>query len=118
MGSKPDAILIDDCLYIRELWQKRALAHSLNLLVLESPQGFKMDELDNLRNTPIFIDVSIKSKQDGYDFALSLVNKGYLRIYLATGHQSNNFQNDRFAGVIGKEIPHWLLNSKKQAEGA
>ena len=108
LRGRPDAVLVDDHIWIRKGWELSAARAGKRLLTCKSMQEFLAVQPHLDRSTVLFIDSDLCDEIPGEQFAWSMFDAGFTEIYLATG-----FDADRFTpmpwlrGIIGKDPPDW-----------
>lgn len=108
LEARPDAILIDDHIWIRKGWELSAAQAGRRLLTCATMQEFLARQAEIDRATVLFIDSDLRDELPGERFAWSLFDAGFRRIYLATGFDPERFPPMPWLrGVIGKDPPDW-----------
>lgn len=102
-------VFIDDDESMRMTWVFSAEAAGKNLITYASFDEF-LNELHLFnKNTIIYIDSDLGNKMKGEVCAKQLFNKGFIEIYLATGHSKDRFAHMPWIkSIIGKEPPFHL----------
>jgi hypothetical protein len=105
---QPDAVLLDDHVWIRKGWELSAARAGKRLLTCGSIREFSVLERDLDRSTVIFIDSDLRDEMPGERFAWSLFDAGFTELYLATGFEAERFPVlPWLKGVQGKDPPDW-----------
>lgn len=111
------AVLIDDSIYVRQMWESAAVSRGFTIDTFADGQTF----FENIQRfsceIPVFVDVAIQGERDGLELARQLVQLGFARIYLCTAYAGYELFDQRFAGVISKEMPKWLSESSEKLVG-
>lgn len=108
LESRPDAVLVDDHIWIRKGWELSAAQAGRRLLTCATMQEFLARQAEIDRATVLFIDSDLRDELPGERFAWSLFEAGFRRIYLATGFDPERFPPMPWLrGVIGKDPPDW-----------
>ncbi len=101
-----DAVFLDDDRLIRQSWMIAARRAGLKLKVYASESDFAKDAARVALTTPIYVDFDLNSNKTGLQVAEGLAQKGFSKIFLATGFSDQAFgKNIWLAGVIGKTAP-------------
>ena len=108
--STPEAILIDDDIWIRDAWQLKGDTMGVQIDVFESGAAFLRVAAPYDRDIPIFIDIYLGAGADGLVVGDSLAQLGFRRIYVATAVSPLLERRPWMAGVIGKSPPDWLFS--------
>lgn len=105
--TRYDLCLIDDDFeLIHAVWGSVAKSNGLNIKMFSTPHEFfsYADTID--RQTPIYIDVSLKDGVKGTDVALEIHKLGFDEINLATGYNADSINTPAFIRrVVGKDFP-------------
>lgn len=108
LRGRPDAVLVDDHVWIRKGWELSAARAGKRLLTCRSMRELLAiaDQLD--RSTVLFLDSDLRDEMPGEQFAWSLFDAGFTEIYLATGFDAARFSPMPWLrGIIGKDPPDW-----------
>ncbi|MBF0312819.1 MAG: HAMP domain-containing histidine kinase [Oligoflexia bacterium] len=103
-----DFIYIDDDKLLLRGWEREAKKVGAKLLTLTSPHEFNQYEhLLSKENCQIYIDRELGDEfPKGEDFAISLRDKGFKNLFLATGHDPKDFEHlSSWLKCTGKESP-------------
>lgn len=100
------AILIDDDLFMHELWQMTAPDKSI--LCFTDPKIFfdKISEFN--KDVPIYIDSNLSEKLKGEEVAKEIYQQGFKNIYLATGYSPNHFPKMDWIKEVRDKTPPWF----------
>ncbi len=109
LEERPDAVLVDDHVWIRKGWELSAARSGRRLRTCASMQEFQALQPHLDRATVLFIDSDLCDEMPGERFAWSLFDAGFTTIYLATGFDPDHFHPMPWLrGIIGKDPPDWL----------
>jgi len=106
--SNETIVLLDDDDLIRMIWDSSAKKNALNFKSFSKPEDLLSVLSELPLNTLFYIDSGLSDGVKGENFASELYSLGYLELYLATGHDPENFnlkEYDFLKGIIGKEPP-------------
>ena len=112
---KVDCVLLDDNPLIRMNWERKAAEANLNILTFETSQGlFAKMELFN-KETIFYVDQHLKDGTFGMDTAKKLKDKGFAKIYLASGFDADEIGESKgiVLGYVGKKPPFETLEKPK-----
>ena len=100
-----EVVLIDDDELVLMNWQISAKKKGIKLIKYKNSKDFykDIDKID--KETPIYIDSELEEGQKGEDIAKDLREKGFKKIILETGHQSERFKDISWLKIVGKEPP-------------
>ena len=104
---KVDCVLLDDNPLIRMNWERKAAEAGLSILTFETSQGlFSKMELFN-EETIFYVDQHLKDGTFGMDTAKKLKDKGFAKIYLASGFDADEIGESKgiVLGYVGKKPP-------------
>lgn len=108
LEARPDAVLVDDHIWIRKGWELSAARSGRRLRTCASMQEFQALQPQLDRATVLFIDSDLCDEMPGERFAWSLFDAGFTTIYLATGFDPDHFHPMPWLrGIIGKDPPDW-----------
>lgn len=109
--SAPDAVLLDDDVFVREAWEASASEARIKLAVYDNVEALLKAVSSIPKATPVYLDSQIEgSELPGEEIAKKLSDFGFSQLYLATGLDPENFQDIKcLTGVIGKDPPDWSL---------
>lgn len=97
-------VLIDDDLLIRKSWEMAAKKADLGLSTYASVALFMKNSHE--KSDTIYIDHDLGDTKNGLEWAFELKAQGFNEIYLATGHNPENFSDtSAVKGIIGKRPP-------------
>ena len=100
----PDLVLIDDDDLIHAAWDLVAETRGDDLVHVTDPDTFPADSIS--KETPIFVDYSLKGGRKGTDVAKDLYDRGFRKLYLTTGMVLDPASVPTFVmGVVGKGYP-------------
>ncbi len=117
LRGRPDAVLIDDHIWIRKGWELSATRAGKRLLTCASMQEFQAVERHLDRSTVLFIDSDLSDEMPGERFAWNLFDAGFTEIYLATGFDATGFAPMPWiSGIIGKDPPEWSQLARPAAD--
>jgi FixJ family two-component response regulator len=107
--KKHTHILIDDDKLMHLSWSMAAKKEGIDLTCFFSMNSFLEVEIDFSRDCTIYIDSDLGVGLKGEVLSEKLYHKGFLKLYLATGYKSKDFEKPSWIiDVIGKR-PHFLL---------
>ena len=86
-------------------WKMAARAKGITLKAFKASADFLSGLEAFSKDTPIYIDSELGDGIKGEDIAKDLREKGFVCIYLETGHPPENFSHLPWLKVIGKEPP-------------
>lgn len=104
--NQPDVILIDDDHLVINTW--KFIAKKKNKIILTFDNFSDAEKgIERLSRTiPIYIDSNLGTKISGEECAKILSNKGFINLYLATGHNPSRFGvMPWIRAIVGKEPP-------------
>ena len=106
-NSSYDYVYIDDDRLLRLGWSKRAKNKQIKLLTLASADEFKNYESNlSKEQTHIYIDYDLgNATKNGLDLAQELHEKGFKKIFMASGHEEKHFTQFSWLTFAGKECP-------------
>jgi signal transduction histidine kinase len=107
LNDNHDYVYIDDDALMLKHWQMRAKRKNLNLLTLKSVEDFELylSKIDK-ESTSIYIDSNLgDSKMSGEEFAQILHDKGYKKIFIASGYEASHFEHLKWLTYSGKDCP-------------
>lgn len=107
----PDVILIDDDLIVRETWALLCREQGVQIVTVATLGELVARNLAGSEGVPVFVDHDLGGGVRGADVAAKLRERGYQRLYLATGYERRDLPPDvvaKFDGVVGKDPPAWL----------
>jgi len=100
-----EVVLIDDDELVLMNWQISARKKGIKLMKYKSIKEFYKD-IDKIeKETPIYIDSELEEGQKGEDIAKDLREKGFKKIILETGHESERFKDISWLKIVEKEPP-------------
>jgi signal transduction histidine kinase len=102
--SMPDAVLIDDDPLVRLNWKTAAKAKGVELKTYSAAADFMAAGFADT-TLRIYIDSNLGDGVNGEEVARQLKDKGFLNIWLETGHGPEKFSHIPWLKVIGKEPP-------------
>jgi len=109
-STRPDAVLVDDHIWIRKGWELSAARSGVRLLTCRSMPEFLAVQQALPRSTALFIDSDLGDEMTGEQFAATLFDQGFTNIYLATGFDAGGFPPMPWLrGVLGKDPPDWSM---------
>lgn len=102
-----DFVYIEDDFYTRKDWEKHAKKATARLLALANPNEFaKYESSLSKENCEIYIDRELGDEfPKGEEVALTLHQKGFKKLYLATGHDADMFKHLAWLECRGKNSP-------------
>lgn len=108
-----DAVLVDDDLLVRMVWNFSAKECQKKIKVFSDPEAL-LKELPHVDSrTPIYIDSQLGNGVKGQELALELYRRGFLELYLCTGFPKQSFSEMHWIKDIqGKEPPQVWSQSK------
>ena len=110
---QPDCIFIDDEPFCREAWLLTCQQAGKRALVFQSAAELLAVAPSLPRTVPIFLDVDLRDDMSGEELAIRLFDLGFVRLYYATDHDESFLERPKWlAGIIGKEVPDWVLREK------
>ncbi|MBF0365604.1 MAG: HAMP domain-containing histidine kinase [Oligoflexia bacterium] len=100
-------VYIEDDDILRRGWTREARKAGVNLLTLANPQEFdKYENALSKENCEIYIDRELGDEwPKGEEVAVKLYEKGFRKIFLATGHSPDMFKHIPWLVCKGKESP-------------
>lgn len=108
LSGRPDAVLVDDHIWIRKGWELSAARAGKRLLTCKSMHEFLAAQPHLDRSTVLFIDSDLCDEMPGEQFARSMFDAGFTEIFLATGFDADRFPPMPWLrGIIGKDPPDW-----------
>src|SRR5690606_4265280 len=98
-------VLIDDDKYICRSWEANSKRRNIDFIYFTSVNDL-LNNLSSLKITDdIFIDQNI-GKENGIELANKLFNKGFIKLFLATGYDKKTIELPGYIiDVFGKEFP-------------
>ncbi len=101
-----DLILLDDNPDVTKMWKVAASMAGKNILVFNDVEDFE-DALAAIDfATPIYIDSELKDNLRGEVYSQTIFEQGFKVLYLATGHDSSNFDDlPWIVAIVGKDAP-------------
>ena len=104
----PDLVLVDDDPLVHLSWKLTALQNGRNLKSYSNASSFLSEAVTLDKNIPIYIDESLGSGVSGLAIARNLHQRGFRRLFLATGYMPSHFgEQPWLEGIVGKEPPNW-----------
>lgn len=86
-----DAVLIDDELLPREIWQGKAAKNGKKLRTFASREEFLSAAHDVDKDTAIYLDVNLGDGMRGDEFSKELHGLGFTNLILCTGYDADSF---------------------------
>ncbi len=100
------AILIDDDLFMHQLWQMTA--PDKIVMCFEHPKMF-FDRISEFnKDIQIYIDSNLSGTLKGEEVAREIYRQGFRNIYLATGYSPNYFPKMEWIKEIRDKTPPWM----------
>lgn len=113
-SPQPDAVLLDDDVFVRESWRIHGEDNGLALRIFESADALLAAVATIDKGVPIFLDVEL-GRGRGEEVARQLFAQGYRELYLATGYAPKDLKlQPGIKGVIGKTPPDWLKKGPRR----
>lgn len=104
-----DAVLIDDDALARTTWKLAAAQGGKRFRSYATVAAFLSDSSEIDPRTPLYIDADLGDGVRGEREAKRLHTRGFLEIYLATGHDPESFSGlAHLRGIVGKQPP-WAV---------
>lgn len=104
--NQPDLVLIDDDHLVISTWKLIAKKRNKTILAFDNFSDAERSIEALSRMIPIYIDSNLGTKISGEESAKVLHEKGFINIYLATGHHASRFKSmEWIKGIVGKEPP-------------
>jgi hypothetical protein len=101
-----DAVLLDDDALVRLVWEYTAAKKEIRLRTFSDPEALLAAAETLALGTPLYIDSSLSHSVRGEEVAKLLVERGFNRVYLATGHLPCELpEMPWLTGIQGKEPP-------------
>ncbi|OGR77568.1 MAG: hypothetical protein A2X40_06710 [Elusimicrobia bacterium GWC2_65_9] len=101
-----DAVLIDDDPLTRMNWKMAASRSGKKFQSFSTVPEFLKEAPEIGRETHVYIDANLADDVDGAKESLKIHELGFMKIYLATGHEAARFAAYKhLSGVAGKEPP-------------
>lgn len=100
--QRPDLVLIDDDIYVREAWALEAKRGHKELFVFGCAQEVVDSHIDP--SIPIYVDLRLGEKS-GLDEVHELHERGFLNLHIATGDLRPRDYPNYVKSVRGKEFP-------------
>ena len=101
-----DLILIDDDLLIRKAWEFAAKKKCKLIKTYASVDHFLSNKTNLDISTPIYIDQELADGRLGIKESAKIADAGFLKIFLATGHNPSSIELPAYmSGIIGKKPP-------------
>jgi signal transduction histidine kinase len=108
-----DAILIDDDYLVHTSWKIIAKKCGKNINCYADPEDFMVDSNNIDKLTPLYIDSNLGIDVKGEIIAKEIHNKGFKRIYLATGSSPEEFPSMPWIEkIVSKNAPFLDKNWK------
>lgn len=103
---KPDLVFIDDNEALLYTWESFGISKGIRVLTFQRFQDFQKVKHLCDKQTPIYIDSDLHDIETGETYAKSLFEEGFTTLYLATGHDPEEFGALPYIrGIIGKKPP-------------
>lgn len=104
--DKPTFIFLDDSEVLTSAWKKYAELNGRKVIVFNDVNDFLFMVQFYPTDTLIYIDSDLGNDVKGQDVAKNLYDKGYRKIYLATGYDKDQFPEIPWVvGIVGKNFP-------------
>ncbi len=103
----PVTVLLDDDELVRLTWGHIAKKFDQNLIIFSMPDEL-FQNLENLeKNSVFYLDSNLGKGIKGEDIAKEIYQKGYLNIFLTTGHDAKDFEDLNFIKGVKDKSPPW-----------
>lgn len=104
-----DLILLDNDELVRLTWEVKAKKSGKKILCLSTAAELRGKLSDLTSETLFYIDVQLSDTENGELISKELFDLGFTNLYLATGHNSDDFSHLTWIkGVVGKSPPSFL----------
>ncbi len=104
--NKPDFVLIDNDHLIINAWKFMGKKKGKTFLAFDNFADAEKVIEKLSRTIPVYIDSDLGTEIPGEECAKILYKKGFVNIYLATGHSAARFKSMNWIkGIVGKEPP-------------
>ncbi len=101
------AVLIDDDALVHMTWKVAARSAGADLKRFKNPADFFAICETLPKDTPIYIDSDLGDSLKGEEIAKTIHEKGFLTIYLETGHQPDSFPSMPWIKEVISKEPPW-----------
>lgn len=101
-------VLIDDDPLVRSTWENVAILRKKKLLTFENPLGFFIQMSQINKDTAIYVDVNLSDNMRGEEVTKKLSEKGFTKLYLATGSDKSDFPTMPWIKDIVGKVPPFL----------
>lgn len=100
-----DLALLDDDIMIHRAWALNAGQYGKRLATFRRPQDLLAVVPHWSRNLPIYVDCDLGKGVSGTDIVRQLLDQGFTRVFLATGHSPSIFRDKPWIKAVGKAFP-------------
>ncbi len=104
-----DLILLDDEEYVIKVWRTFAERKGKDLVAFSDAKRLLAEIRQYEKDTPVFVDVQLKSDITGLDVARKIVEQGFTNVYFTTSHAGSELNDIAgIRGTIDKRFPSWI----------